>query len=294
MSQANVDHLGPVPNNAVGMSREYPDEESTLLREEFFFHEEGTLFGRVLNSFEFCIHGKPVAVQENLIRQDGSSDLEVIGMVGTIYNKEGLFGQCGWFGNYDLDWFWVRMNGITAIKVDKDLRFRRGEWCIWLHTRLGQYALLLPRATYRETWEEVVSELGPNGLSALFRQWPACGTRPSWWDEKWKDDWPFEKEAGSKRRASTELGQFEVEARESDGLTSKWKFLGPRGEQGNQGEMRTTLDQLCPWELSPSGMLPTRLNKSKSSDRLGTETRGKATSTRKSRGVGKSSKRKDI
>lgn len=67
-----------------------------------------------------------MVVREDLINHDGSSDLEVIGIIGTIYNKEGLFGQCGWFGNYDLDWFWVRIKGIKAIKVDKDLRFRRG------------------------------------------------------------------------------------------------------------------------------------------------------------------------
>ncbi|KDN38131.1 hypothetical protein RSAG8_09727, partial [Rhizoctonia solani AG-8 WAC10335] len=293
MSQpANLGHLEAIPNNAVGMSREYPEQESTLLQEELLYHEEGTPFGRVLNSFEFCINGEPVVVQDNLIHRDGSGDLEVIGIVGTIYNKEGLFGQCGWFGNYDLDWFWVRMKGIQAIRVDKDLRFRRGEWCVWLHTRMGQYALLLPRGAYREMWEETVSGMGPNGLSALFRQWPACGTRPSWWDERWKDDWPFEKEAGSKRRASTELDQYEAQSRENNEPPGKWKLLGSRSERGNQGQMRTNLDQRSQWELSPDGMLSTRSNRLKDGSQPDSVSKQKAIPVGRLRGRGKVSKQK--
>jgi hypothetical protein len=83
-------------------------------------------FGRVLSFFEFRLHGEPVIVNTELICADGSSDLEVVGMIGTIYQKEGLFGQCGWFGNYDLDWFWARITGIRALKVASDSRFRCG------------------------------------------------------------------------------------------------------------------------------------------------------------------------
>jgi hypothetical protein len=67
-----------------------------------------------------------VPKSENLIVDDGSSELEVVGMVGTIYNKEGLFAQAGWFGNNDLDWFWVRIKGIKSLYIDRDLRFCRG------------------------------------------------------------------------------------------------------------------------------------------------------------------------
>jgi hypothetical protein len=88
-------------------------------------------FGRVLNSFEFRINGEPVVVRADTIPADGSGDLEVIGIIGTIYNKEGLFGQCGWFGNHDLDWFWVRIKGIRALIVDNDPWFRRG-WVVLL------------------------------------------------------------------------------------------------------------------------------------------------------------------
>lgn len=52
--------------------------------------------------------------------------LEVIGVIGTLIGKEGLFAQCGWFGNQDLDWFWVCISDIQSMEVRKDSRFRGG------------------------------------------------------------------------------------------------------------------------------------------------------------------------
>ncbi|KAG8732580.1 hypothetical protein FRC11_012486 [Ceratobasidium sp. 423] len=256
--------ITPNHSTPLGMAREYPEKESMPLQEELLYHEEGTPFGRVLHSFEFRVSGEPVVVRPGLVLADGSGNLEAVGIIGTIYNKEGLFGQCGWFGGHDLDWFWVSLKGIKEIKVDEDLRFRRGnqrQSCIWLYTQLGQYALLLPRGSYREMWEETLAGLGPNASSAMFRLWPTGGTRPTWWDDRWKDEWPFEKDSvtehgvGSKRRASSEL---QAEARQDDTLAVKWKMLGPRGEQANQGQLRTNLDQRSQWELSPCGLAPTR------------------------------------
>ncbi|KAG8734199.1 hypothetical protein FRC11_009301 [Ceratobasidium sp. 423] len=282
-------HVVNSPNYALGTSREYPEQEAAPLREELLFHEPGTLFGRVLSCFEFCINGKPVVVRSDLVPEGGSGDLEVIGITGTIYNKEGLFAQCGWFGNHDLDWFWVRIQGIKALTTERDPRFRGGQWCIWLHTQLGRYALLLPRESYREMWEDTVAGLGSHGLRALFRQWPASGPRPSWWDDRWQDDWPFESEAGSKRRASTELEQYEAQARGDQKPLGKWVLLGSRGEQGNRGQMRTNLTQRSQWELSPCAMKATRSGKSADVDQKDGNPAKKATGRSKRRG--KTSKR---
>ncbi|KAG9083860.1 hypothetical protein FRC06_004340 [Ceratobasidium sp. 370] len=107
-----------------GTSRYCPDAEDTYLAEEYLFHEPNKLFGRVLSAFEFSINGVPTVIDASSIPEDGSGDLEVVGIVGTIYNKEGLFAQCGWFGNHDLDWFWARIRGIRQISVRQDKRFR--------------------------------------------------------------------------------------------------------------------------------------------------------------------------
>ncbi|CAE6434954.1 unnamed protein product [Rhizoctonia solani] len=282
-------HVIDSPNHTLGTTREYPENEAAPLREELLFHEPGTPFGRVISCFEFQLNGKPVAVSSDLIPEDGSGNLEVVGITGTIYNKEGQFAQCGWFGNHDLDWFWVRIKGIKALNAERDPRFRAGQWCIWLHTQLGQYALLLPRESYREMWEETAAGLGSNGLAALFRQWPACGPRPSWWGDKWQDAWPFESEAGSKRRASTELEQYEAQARGNEKPPGKWVLLGTRSEKGNRGQMRTNLGQRGQWELSPHGMMATRSGQSAGANQQDSKPAGKATS--RSRGRGKTPKR---
>ncbi|KAG9096057.1 hypothetical protein FS749_009216 [Ceratobasidium sp. UAMH 11750] len=243
-----------------GISRRCPDLEATYLAEEYLYHERYTLFSRVLSSFEFSSGGLPTVVDASLIPEDGSSDLEVIGVIGTIHHKEGLFAQCGWFGNQDLDWFWVRIKGIRQIRVCQDSRFRCGEKCVWLHTSLGEYALLLPHDSYREKWEQTVKGLGPGALSAMFVQWPACGPRPRWWHDRWKDDWPFEKDAGSKRRASMDADDYEESMRRPDvPLPSFWPTFGPRSERHTPGQMTTNLVNFnTPWSLrADGGMMPT-------------------------------------
>ncbi|KAG9089144.1 hypothetical protein FS749_001586 [Ceratobasidium sp. UAMH 11750] len=237
-----------------GVSIELPAEEHTYLNEEYFFKPPHALFGRVLSCFEFRRHGARATIDAGSIAEDGSSDIEVIGVVGTIYNKEGLFAQCGWFGDYDLDWFWVRIKGIRWLEVRSDIRFRRGESCVWLGTQLGEYAMLLPHDDYRDIWESTLAALGPRALSASFRQWPPYGTRPHWWSVRWKDNWPFDKGAGSKRRPSTDMQDYETEERRQDAAPGcSWQLVGPRGDTHDEGEMRTNISQRAPWVLRVDG-----------------------------------------
>jgi hypothetical protein len=144
-----------------------------------------------------------------------------------------------------------------------------------MQTHLGQYTMLLPRPSYREMWEETAAGLGQDGLSAVFVQWEAHGERPHWWNERWKDEWPFPTDAGTKRRASTELEQHEAQSRSPGQLPRGWRNLGLLQEQReNKGEMLTVLSQFSAWEMSPTGMLPTHShNKNSGSKQKG---RGKA------------------
>ncbi|KAG9120111.1 hypothetical protein FRC07_004543 [Ceratobasidium sp. 392] len=262
MSDENMTNIQQVTASQVhepGSHVDFPLEEDTYLEEEYLFHDPRKPFGRVLSCFEFRRGGDPVVVHTNTLKDDGSSEIEVIGIIGTIYNKEGLFAQCGWFGGHDLDWFWVRIRGIRWLKVCMDPRFRRAERCVWLGTRLGEYAVLLPRESYRDKWHSTVAGLAPGALSAAYFQiWPASGTRPPWWEARWKDDWPGEKGAGSKRRASTDVLEYEdAERRQGDGVGSaRWELIGPRGEQGNQGEMHTNIGHRTQWVVHANGGVP--------------------------------------
>ncbi|QRW26655.1 hypothetical protein RhiXN_01250 [Rhizoctonia solani] len=224
VQEENIDAMDLLEIFPVGMNRQNPDEEGVYLQEEYLFQDVSKPFGRVLSFFEFRLNGEPVVVDANGILPDGSSDMEVVGMIGTLYGKEGLFGQCGWFGNYDLDWFWK-----------------------------GEYAMLLPHKTYRDMWEETLYDLGPGALSAMFKQWPAQGAQPPWWPDRWKDDWPFEQEVGSKQRASTDVQEHELLSRQAEMPGDSWLLIGARSEQENQGQMLTNLDHRSGWLLEPSG-----------------------------------------
>ncbi|KAG8781057.1 hypothetical protein FRC12_022288 [Ceratobasidium sp. 428] len=217
--------------------RDSPDAENQYLEEEFYVHELGRPFGRVLSSFEFRINGTATAVRSDLVLEDGSSDLEVIGIIGTIYNKEGLFGQCAWFGNHDLDWFWVRIKGICSLRACEDARFRGGQKCLWMRTLLGEYALLLPHDSYQDLYEETIAGLG--ALDSKVTMWPGCGLRPSWWDDLWEDDWPFKKQIG--------------------GMLPLWPFESSPNDP-NRAQISTNLSYIAtPWSIRPdSGAVATR------------------------------------
>lgn len=83
-------------------------------------------FSRVLISFKITLNGTLVAPSPRQLRTQNFADLEVVGVTGTIMGKEGMFAQCGWFGDNDLDWMWIRICEIKHIAVRSDLRFRRG------------------------------------------------------------------------------------------------------------------------------------------------------------------------
>jgi hypothetical protein len=109
---------------------------------------------------------------------------------------------------------------------------------MWMETLLGQYALILPHDSYRDMWEQTLSELG--ALDARVPMWPACGVRPSWWGDKWKDSWPFEKESSAE-------------------FSSLWPFAESPNDS-RPGELPTNLSHInVPWAIQPEGgMVATR------------------------------------
>ncbi|KAG9103190.1 hypothetical protein FRC06_011847 [Ceratobasidium sp. 370] len=262
MSEDKHASEGNEPLSTRGMSREYPDTEEAVLAEEYFFHVPGTRFTRVLTSFIFFVHGAAVSVDAPALAATGWSGVEVVGVVGTIFGKEGLFGQSGWFSNYDLDWFWVRLTNIVKVEVLCDRRFRRGDACVWTSTRRGDYAMLLPHKDYADEWEDTLCSLGTGAPAARFTQLPAKGPRPTWWPDRWKDHWPFPEETCLERIPHKESeGKREPDEPTASGRVPrvKWRRLGAAGDERCSTGYPSNLSQLDAWYIEPdSGMLPTR------------------------------------
>lgn len=81
---------------------------------------------RVLTSFEFRFNGVVTPLNVDTLQSQNFEGWSVDGAMGTLVGKAGLFAQCGWFTGGDLDWFHVRLSGITSLRVQKDPRFRGG------------------------------------------------------------------------------------------------------------------------------------------------------------------------
>ncbi|KAG8733281.1 hypothetical protein FRC10_000325 [Ceratobasidium sp. 414] len=224
------------PLSNYGMSREDPDVEETLLAEEYFFHASGT--------------------------PTGWSGVEVVGVVGSIFVKEGLFGQSGWFSNYDLDWFWTRLTNIVKLEVLCDPRFRRGDACIWMSTQRGDYAMLLPHKVYADGSEDALCSLGTGTPTARFVQLPAKGPRPTWWPDRWKADWPFPEETRLECVSADEPennGEPDEPTASRQVPRVRWRRLGPAGDKQCSAGYLSNISQLDAWHIErDTGMLPTR------------------------------------
>ncbi|QRW26670.1 hypothetical protein RhiXN_01265 [Rhizoctonia solani] len=114
--------------------------------------------------------------------------------------------------------------------------------CLWLSTSRGDYALLVPRATYSDTWEASLHLHGSEAKDAQVCVWPTQGSRPDWWDAHWKDSWPWDEDEDA------------MEVDEDTQTGSGWPRLGPHGDLRFPGQPRSNLHSLSPWILSPDGL----------------------------------------
>lgn len=103
------------------------DERTSSLRRIPQLNSPSTVGrARVISSFTFFAGGKPVSVSPGNFQSQSFSGLEVVGIVGTIHGQEGCFGQCGWFGGDNLDWFWAHLPEVSKLEIRRDVRFRGG------------------------------------------------------------------------------------------------------------------------------------------------------------------------
>ncbi|KAG8720481.1 hypothetical protein FRC08_000129 [Ceratobasidium sp. 394] len=241
-----------------GITREYPDAEDTLLKEERTVAPlPGTRLLRVLTSFSITVNGDLAELNPADVKSGNWENIEFRGVIGTLVGRSGLFAQCGWFGNYDLDWCWVRLPRISALCFRGDARFRGGSLCAWIQTPIADYALMLPHRDYVDKWESTLNALGPETARAKCWMWPVGGTRPEWWGDAWKDDWPFKPRSVLKRRASAEISREEGAPRRAVVAPeqSANQTPGPEGQCGadNTGKAPTYFVRFGPWKLQRDG-----------------------------------------
>ncbi|CAE6446190.1 unnamed protein product [Rhizoctonia solani] len=196
---------------------------------------------RVLHLFEFRRNGALVTMPIGA-SEPAYKEIAVVGIVGTLVGKAGLFSQCGWFGNYDLDWFWCQITDIRTVELRSDIRFRGGAECVWMSTSQGDYALLLPRAAYTEMWEASLRSHRSEAGSVHTSVWPTQGTRPDWWDPHLRESWPWDKDPDA------------MEVEEDQQMGAEWMRFGPRGDTRFPGEPLSHLHALLPWVISPNGL----------------------------------------
>ncbi|KDN34328.1 hypothetical protein RSAG8_12579, partial [Rhizoctonia solani AG-8 WAC10335] len=234
-------------SNLCQSSPENPWPETDFTEEETFHCMPGERVSRVLHLFEFQKNGQSITLPIDK-PESAYTDITAIGIVGTLIGKAGLFAQCCWFGNYDLDWFWCRVTNIKAVKLHSDIRFRGGDKCVWVSSAHCDYALLVPRPTYVDMWEAALYSHGPAARDARITVWPTQGTRPDWWNRRWKDSWPWDKVSEA----------MDVHMEGGQHVNAGWSRLGPHGDPRFPGEPLTHLHVMSPWVITPSGLVSTK------------------------------------
>lgn len=81
---------------------------------------------RVLALFEGFHNNSTSEIPPAFISSQQFPNFELVGIVATLQEPEGLFAQCGWFGDDALDWFWARITEVQSIELRQDVRFRGG------------------------------------------------------------------------------------------------------------------------------------------------------------------------
>lgn len=139
--------------------------------------------------------------------------------------------------------FWDKISLDSTFLQAKGTKFvYSSDRCAWLSSAHADYALLVPRPTYADLWEEACHSHGPAAQAARVSVWPAQGKRPDWWSCHWKDSWPWEKDPGD----------MEVDGQRDEG----WKRFGPHGDKRFPGEPLNHLHARSAWIISPNGLMP--------------------------------------
>ncbi|KAG8722662.1 hypothetical protein FRC08_014407 [Ceratobasidium sp. 394] len=231
-------------------TRQNPAQEQERLCEEL--SQAGIPTGpypRVLAMMEARVNGTPAPIPFDMLEDQRFPGVEIVGIVATLSGREGLFAQCGWFDNDDLDWIWAKIVDIRSIYLRADFRFRGGAPCVWVATSFAEYAVITPNAKYDDSWELTLTHLGAPRCDT----WPMRGFRPDWWPDRWAEAWPYARPIEEQYPALLEVGEL---ADQTDSLSIQpstssrpWRRLGPKGDARLPGQPMHHLSQMSEWVI---------------------------------------------
>ncbi|KAG9090586.1 hypothetical protein FRC06_000976 [Ceratobasidium sp. 370] len=262
-----------------------PASECQLLDEECVSRRDsGGCLVRMLAMIEARINDSPAPVPGHMVETQRFAGLAFVGIVGTLRGREGLFAQCGWFADDELDWFWVRIESVESMELWADPRFRGGTPCVWITTSIAEYALTIPHPTHDDDWEATLQIFG----APRCDEWPKYGTRPNWWPIENDRDWPYERPFHEQHRALIDEDELErlasklsVQPTSSSG---PWWRLGPKGDTRPAGQPLHNLSQISEWQIVPdSGLKATRDDAKTDDDPQGARAEGRGGKRRKRR-----------
>jgi hypothetical protein len=75
---------------------------------------------------EARVDGKTIAIPKEMLEQQSFGGLSFVGITASLNGRDGLFAQCAWFDEDEIDWFWVEITDVRSIEFRKDPRFRGG------------------------------------------------------------------------------------------------------------------------------------------------------------------------
>ncbi|KAG9087383.1 hypothetical protein FRC06_002571 [Ceratobasidium sp. 370] len=188
---------------------------------------------RVLDSFVFIIKGKKDVLPSDWYTSQRWENVHVIGAVASLSGEESLLAQSGWFK--DIKWRWLYLSAIERVSIVLDPRFRNGEPCFWLATKLGDYAMLSPHKGYLLDWASSISAVPNADVVPRVRRCSTDGPMPSWWGvealELWSKATVSTPAARLKRLAPASPTQSDDTARSDAAGHQKHSPLGDPSEQ---------------------------------------------------------------
>ncbi|KAG8736720.1 hypothetical protein FRC10_009029 [Ceratobasidium sp. 414] len=226
---------------------------------------------RVLARLEARVEGEAAVISEQMVKDQRFVGLSLVGVVASLDGRDGLFAQCGWFDDDEIDWFWCEITDVRSIEYRRDPRFRGGAPCLWLTTGFAEYAMTTSHEMYDEDWELTLEHSG----TPRCDEWPRRGVRPDWWPVRWASAWPHDSSIRERYAALVDADPLAMLAQnlslQSRSSPTAWLRLGPKGDTQLPGRPPNHLSQMCEWPLAPDAGLRKTVRAAAGSNEAGNE-----------------------
>ncbi|KAG8793784.1 hypothetical protein FRC12_001638 [Ceratobasidium sp. 428] len=176
-TQIGLSFTTPAPENFV-FSAEHADRRSRV---------SAARVPRIIDSFAFMVNKDMAPLSVGWHTSQCWDDVRLVGAVASLKGEESFRAQAGWFAR--IKWRWMHIEKIELIRVASDPRFRAGEKCFWLRTKIGEYAMLTPHTGYSTDWAKSLRGVLDVDAPPLPQRFPPDGFMPIWWPANAPDSW---------------------------------------------------------------------------------------------------------